>query len=95
MPPAENQLSRLAMGCNLATLHVTQKSLVYILKIIGAETDRAGSRVIKMLHCVVRSFNQLNIYYYKNTKTMAVLWCHMHMLLSHSSDECLTLLLLL
>ena len=92
MPPVEqvgNGLQPRNSPCD------SEESCLHFENHRSRNRDRAGSRVIKMLHCVVRSFNQLNIYYYKNTKTMVVLWCHMHMLLSHSSDECLTLLLLL
>ena len=47
---------------SFATLHVTQNSVVYILKMIGAEIEeKLVVELIKMLRCVVRSFNQLNI----------------------------------
>ena len=52
------------------SVDVTQNSLAYILKIIGAETEAA----LEMLRCAVQGFNQFkNIILLQNTKTMAVI----------------------
>ena len=54
-------------------MDVTQNSLVYILKIIGAETEEA----LEMLRCVVQGFNQLNIILLQNIKSGAVCICEL------------------
>ena len=73
--------------CLILQLSTWLKTVVYISKIIRVETSRVWSRVIKMLHCVVWHFNQLNIYYCKILKQWRCFGAIYKCKLSRSSDK--------
>ena len=71
---------------DLAALYKTSNSFVYILKIIGAEiqAELEVLKVIKILLCMMRGFNQLNMY----CKILERWRCSGAIFqLNHSSDE--------